>query len=271
VFELPAQTGATHLSLASDNYARAGANSLPTSRPDMYPHWLNFFRVDDAVGMTAKAVALGGRVLVEPRVERDGGKVALVADPQGAAFGLLEARPMALGPLFSRWFDPIEVTRPHHGPASVFAAARGIFGVDAIGPDVPVSIPPPRSVAFGLGRKHERPVRGRTAHVNCDNPVLVDPKLPPFFPFAVPTGNADTLYLAIPPGQHFLDRATAGGAPDRVTLSRRCRRVMPYAQPEIELVVGRPGARGPRRFPIKQGAKQHGQQWAHRGCLIGYM
>ena len=89
VFELPAQTGARHLTLASDNYARAGVNSLPTSRPDMYPHWLNFVRVDDAVGMTAKAVALGGRVLVEPRVERE---VALVADPQRAAFGLLQWR-----------------------------------------------------------------------------------------------------------------------------------------------------------------------------------
>ena len=92
VFELPTQTGARHLTLASVNYARVGVNSLPTSRPNMYPHWLNFVRVDDAVSMTAKAVALGGRVLVEPRVERDGGKVALVADPQGAAFGLLEWR-----------------------------------------------------------------------------------------------------------------------------------------------------------------------------------
>jgi predicted enzyme related to lactoylglutathione lyase len=40
--------------------------------------------------MTAKLVALGGRVLVAPRVDRHGGRVAVVADPLGARFGLFE-------------------------------------------------------------------------------------------------------------------------------------------------------------------------------------
>jgi predicted enzyme related to lactoylglutathione lyase len=76
--------------LATDSYARASMNSPPANRPNMHPHWLNYVRVDDAVKATAKAVALGGRVLVEPRVDRHGGRVALVADPMGAPFGLLE-------------------------------------------------------------------------------------------------------------------------------------------------------------------------------------
>jgi hypothetical protein len=90
VFELPASEGAQHLLLASDNYARASANTLPANSPKAHPHWLNYVRVEDAVKMTAKVVALGGRVLVEPRVDRHGGKVAVVADPLGAPFGLLE-------------------------------------------------------------------------------------------------------------------------------------------------------------------------------------
>jgi len=90
VFELPASMGAQHLLLASVNYARASANTLPANKPKMHPHWLNFVRVEDAIKMTAKVVALGGRVLVEPRVDRQGGKVAVVADPFGAPFGLLE-------------------------------------------------------------------------------------------------------------------------------------------------------------------------------------
>lgn len=90
VFDLPADGGAQHLMLASDNYARASANALPANRPNTHPHWLNYVRVDDAVKMTARLVALGGRVLVEPRVDRHGGKVAVVADPLGARFGLLE-------------------------------------------------------------------------------------------------------------------------------------------------------------------------------------
>jgi uncharacterized protein len=90
VYDLPAAEGAEHLLLASDSYARASVNSLPVKGPDRHPYWLNFVRVEDTVKMTAKAVALGGRVLVEPRVDRHGGRVAVVADPLGAPFGLLE-------------------------------------------------------------------------------------------------------------------------------------------------------------------------------------
>lgn len=90
VFDLPAASGAQHLMLASDNYARASVNSLPVTGPAVHPYWLNFVRVQDTARMTARAVALGGRVLVEPRPDRHGGKVAVVADPQGAPFGLLE-------------------------------------------------------------------------------------------------------------------------------------------------------------------------------------
>jgi len=90
VFELPASDGAQHLLLASDNYARASANTLPANRTGAQPHWLDYVRVEEAVKMTARVVALGGRVLVEPRVDRHGGMVAVVADPLGASFGLLE-------------------------------------------------------------------------------------------------------------------------------------------------------------------------------------
>ena len=90
VFELPANPGTEHLLLASDDYARASVNSLPTNRPKAHPHWLNYLRVEDADQMTAKVLALGGRVLVETHADRHGGKVSVVADPQGAPFGLLE-------------------------------------------------------------------------------------------------------------------------------------------------------------------------------------
>lgn len=90
VFGLPSEDGFEHLVLATDGYARASANRSPVDAANRHPHWLNFVRVIDTVKMTAKVVALGGRVLVEPRVDRHGGMVALVADPAGAPFGLLE-------------------------------------------------------------------------------------------------------------------------------------------------------------------------------------
>ncbi|MFZ3324194.1 MAG: VOC family protein [Usitatibacter sp.] len=90
VFDLPPQMGVQHFMLASDNYARASVNPMPGSGPNSHPHWLSYVRVDDAVAMAAKVTALGGSVLVGPRVDRHGGKVAVVADPMGAPFGLLE-------------------------------------------------------------------------------------------------------------------------------------------------------------------------------------
>jgi len=90
LFDLPGQEEARHLILASDNYARASVNPLPSDRPGIHPRWLNYIRVDDVVAMSAKVVSLGGRVVVAPRPDRNGGKIAVVADPAGAAFGLLE-------------------------------------------------------------------------------------------------------------------------------------------------------------------------------------
>jgi hypothetical protein len=76
--------------LSTDNYARASANDLERSSAHRHSHWLNFVRVESAAASTAKALALGGRVLVQPRVDRHGGMVAVVADPAGAPIGLME-------------------------------------------------------------------------------------------------------------------------------------------------------------------------------------
>jgi predicted enzyme related to lactoylglutathione lyase len=90
VFDLASEDGKEHVILSSDNFARASANALPGDSVHSHPHWLNFIRVDDTIARVAKAVASGGRVLVAPHVDRHGGHVAVVADPAGAPFGLME-------------------------------------------------------------------------------------------------------------------------------------------------------------------------------------
>ena len=79
-----------HLILSTDDFARASVNQLPDDSARRHPHWLNFVRVTDTVQSVAKVTALGGQVLVEPRIGRHGGKVAVVADFAGAPFGVLE-------------------------------------------------------------------------------------------------------------------------------------------------------------------------------------
>jgi predicted enzyme related to lactoylglutathione lyase len=90
VFDLPSDDGLEHLILSTDDYARASANDLARGSARRHSHWLNFVRVANTAEITAKVVAMGGRVLVEPRVDRHGGMVSVVADPAGAPFGLME-------------------------------------------------------------------------------------------------------------------------------------------------------------------------------------
>jgi hypothetical protein len=94
VYDLASEGGgeadAQHYILSSDNYARSGLNALPTDSLRRHPHWLNFVRVTDAVDTAKRAVEHGGRVLVEPRIDRHGGHLAVLADPSGAPFGVME-------------------------------------------------------------------------------------------------------------------------------------------------------------------------------------
>jgi hypothetical protein len=89
VVDLPRDDSARHLILSSDEYARAGIHALPADSTH-HAHWLNFVRVDDAAVAASKAVELGGRVLVQPHIDRHGGAVAVIADPTGAPVGLME-------------------------------------------------------------------------------------------------------------------------------------------------------------------------------------
>jgi predicted enzyme related to lactoylglutathione lyase len=90
VFPLPPEGEAQHLILSTDDFARASVNSMPGGQERRHPHWLNFIRVTDSGASAARAVALGGRILVQPHVDRHGGRTAVIADPAGAPLGLME-------------------------------------------------------------------------------------------------------------------------------------------------------------------------------------
>lgn len=76
--------------LMSEGYARATVRKIPADAPQVQPTWLPFVRVMSVRDSLAKARSLGGQVLIEPNPELLAGKVAVVADPTGAAIGVLE-------------------------------------------------------------------------------------------------------------------------------------------------------------------------------------
>ncbi|NHO17901.1 VOC family protein [Acetobacter oeni] len=77
--------------LESQDFARATVNPLPPGLPANAPaRWMNFVQVDN-VGATAEKVPqLGGRVLVEPHLDHNNSMIAVVTDPAGAVFGIME-------------------------------------------------------------------------------------------------------------------------------------------------------------------------------------
>ena len=88
-FNLPDPQESRHFILASETFARASVNPLPSNRP-VHPRWISYVRVEDLTEMVGKATALGARIVVPPHQDRNGGTIALIADPAGALFGLLE-------------------------------------------------------------------------------------------------------------------------------------------------------------------------------------
>jgi len=59
--------------------------------PNIPPHWLAYFTVSDCDASGAKAKELGAKFLMPPTTFEDVGRIAVVADPQGAAFAIFQA------------------------------------------------------------------------------------------------------------------------------------------------------------------------------------
>lgn len=72
-----------------DGVSIAGATAMSELAPAAMPnYWLVYFGVDDVDAATRTAVEAGGKAMLEP-MDFPGGRMAMIADPQGAIFGLL--------------------------------------------------------------------------------------------------------------------------------------------------------------------------------------
>jgi len=90
VLEAPKPDGSKRWLLVSQGYARASVVELSPTRTDARAGWLGYIRVAAIAPTVALAEQLGGRVLVAPRPDLFDGKVAIIADPDGGVFGVLQ-------------------------------------------------------------------------------------------------------------------------------------------------------------------------------------
>jgi uncharacterized protein len=87
----PVAGGPEYIEFQLDGTSVAGATEMnPKVAPSVPNHWLVYFNVDDIGAAAMRAVTLGAREIVAPQ-SYPGGDFAVLADPQGAAFGLYKS------------------------------------------------------------------------------------------------------------------------------------------------------------------------------------
>ncbi len=60
--------------------------------PGVPPHWLAYFWVDDVDASAAKAKQMGANLYVPPMTIESVGRMAVIADPQGAVFAIFNSQ-----------------------------------------------------------------------------------------------------------------------------------------------------------------------------------
>ncbi len=70
-----------------------GAPPAAQRDPKIPPHWMLYFYVKDVDASAARAKQLGGGIVMEPLTMENVGRMAVVADPQGAVFAIFAAAP----------------------------------------------------------------------------------------------------------------------------------------------------------------------------------
>ncbi len=82
-------SGYTHIQNGEDFIG--GIPPAKYYNPQIPPHWMIYFQVDDCSAMAEKARSLGAKLHMEPTTMENVGKFAIVADPQNAGFALFQS------------------------------------------------------------------------------------------------------------------------------------------------------------------------------------
>lgn len=129
-----------HLARSGDDMV-AGLMVMPEDVAEMPPFWMIYFAVDDADRFVADAKKAGASVHRDPADIPETGRFAVLADPQGAAFGILQADMSSMSDADIAKAEAgggaFDQSKPGHGnwnelmstdPAAGFAFYSGLFG-----------------------------------------------------------------------------------------------------------------------------------------------
>jgi predicted enzyme related to lactoylglutathione lyase len=112
----------------------AGIMEIPADAPaEMPAHWLQYIGTRDVDATADAAVRAGGSVMKAPSDMQGAGRYAVLRDPQGAVFAVINpenARPESMGVPAMGTFSWHELATTDHEAA--FAFYSGLFGWDAI-------------------------------------------------------------------------------------------------------------------------------------------
>lgn len=112
----------------------AGIMEIPAEMPaDIPSHWLQYIGTRDVDGTADAAVRAGGSVMKAPSDMQGAGRYAVLKDPQGAVFAIIDpenARPEGAGPPALGTFSWHELGTTDNEAAFAFYSA--LFGWDAM-------------------------------------------------------------------------------------------------------------------------------------------
>jgi predicted enzyme related to lactoylglutathione lyase len=92
VSETPMGENETYYIFKKDGADTAAMYQMGAQMQGIPPNWLSYVAVSDADGSVDQAKRLGGNVMNGPFDVMDFGRMAVIADPQGAAFAVWQAR-----------------------------------------------------------------------------------------------------------------------------------------------------------------------------------
>ncbi len=87
---MPTNSGFERIRLSSEGQARISVSGMPADAASLHPYWIDFVRVANAADTVARALELGGRVILNVHRNDQGDQTAVLADPTGARFGITQ-------------------------------------------------------------------------------------------------------------------------------------------------------------------------------------